>query len=124
MNNEHRFADRALKASRLQSNAGPANSGNLIAFPIHRTKRYLEARMLRHGDSAGYCRNGLSAQEYRTATDEDRAIYRKWGLRLVVFYSAVLLISGVAAILAESSPGLQRLTSLSTHATVVSARSH
>ena len=124
MNNEHRFAGRVLKANRLQSSAGPANSGNLIAFPIHRTKRYLEARMLRHGDDAGYCRNGLSAQQYRKATDEDRAIYRKWGLGLVIFYSAVLLISGVAAILAESSPGLQRLTSLSAHATVATARSH
>jgi hypothetical protein len=124
MNNEHRFAGHALKANRPRSNAVPANSGNLIAFPIHRTKRYLEARMLRHGDDAGHCRNGLSAQEYRKATDEDRTIYRKWVVGAVIFYSAVLLISGAAAILAESSIGQQKLISVSARATVESAGSH
>jgi hypothetical protein len=34
--------------------------------------------MLEHGDDAGHCSNGLSAQNYRGAIAEERAIYRKW----------------------------------------------
>ena len=34
--------------------------------------------MPEHGDDAGHCSNGLSAQKYREATAEERATYRKW----------------------------------------------
>ena len=69
--------------------------------------------MPEHGDDASHCRNGLSRQNYRGASPEDRAIYRKWILGLVVFYSALLLFSGAVAIVIDASPGLMRLTSLS-----------
>ena len=76
--------------------------------------------MPEHGDDAGYRRNGLSTRNYREATPEERAIYRKWILGMVVFYSALLLVSGTVAIVVEASPGLTRLTSLSAHTTTVS----
>ncbi len=76
--------------------------------------------MPEHGDNAGHFRNGLSTQNYRGASPEDRAIYRKWILGIVVFYSALLLVSGVVAIVVEASPGLMMLTSLSARATVAS----
>jgi hypothetical protein len=65
-----------------------------------------------HGDDAGHCSNGLSAQNYRAASAEDRAIYRKWIRRMVVFYCAVL-ISGVVAIASYREAGLTRVTTLS-----------
>jgi hypothetical protein len=94
--------------------------GNLIMFPIGATGEHKEAVMPERGDDAGYCRNGLSTRNYRGATPEDRAIYRKWILGMVVFYSALLLVSGAVAIVVEASPGLTRLTSLSAHTTTVS----
>jgi hypothetical protein len=124
MNNKHDFAGRALKAGRLPPNSRTADGGILIAFPIHRTKRYQEAMMFQHGDDAGRCRNGLSAQEYRKATAADRATYRKWAFAMAVFYFTLLLTAGVVAILTESSPGLTRLTSLSAHTMAASPGSH
>lgn len=54
--------------------------------------------MLEHGDDAGHCSNGLSAQNYRGATAEERAIYRKWIRGMIPFYSTLVLIFGVVAI--------------------------
>jgi hypothetical protein len=48
--------------------------------------------MSEHGGDAGHCSNGLTARNYRGATAEDRATYRKWIRGLVVFYSTLLLI--------------------------------
>jgi hypothetical protein len=76
------------------------------------------------GDDAGHCSSGLSAQNYRGATAEDRAIYRKWMLGMVVFYSMLLLISGVVAVVIDTSPGLTRLTTLSVHSPAGSPRSN
>ena len=80
--------------------------------------------MPEHGDDAGHHRNGLSTQNYRGASPEDRAIYRKWILGMVVFYSALLLVSGVVAVVIEASPGLTRLTSLSARTTAASPGSN
>jgi hypothetical protein len=77
-----------------------------------------------HGEDAGRCSNGLSVRNYRGATPEDRAIYRKWILGMVVFYSMLLLISGVVAIVVDSSPGLTRLTTLSTQPSLAPSRSN
>jgi len=76
--------------------------------------------MLRHGDDAGHFRNG-SAQDFRAETAEDRATYRKWVFGILVFYCALLLVSGVVAVVIDSSPGLVRLTRLSAHTTAASA---
>jgi hypothetical protein len=66
----------------------------------------------------------LSAQKYQEASAEERATYRKWMRGVVVFYSALLLISGIAAILSYSNTGLTRLTSLSARPAAVSPRPH
>jgi hypothetical protein len=62
---------------------------------------------------AGHCSNGLSAQKYQEASAEERATYRKWMRGIVVFYSALLLISGIAAMVSYSNAGLTKLTSIS-----------
>jgi hypothetical protein len=113
MSNERRFAGRVLEANRALPKPGRANGENLIMFPLHRTKRYLQARMFRHGDDAGHCRNGLSAQEYREATTEDRATYRKWIFGMVAFYSVLLLMCGVVAVVTGVPADLTRVTTLS-----------
>ena len=111
-------------ANQTSLNSRPAHRGNLIMFPIGATSQHKEAVMPEHGDDAGHCRNGLSTQNYRGASPQDRAIYRKWILGLVVFYSALLLVSGVVAIVIEASPGLTRLTSLSARTTAASPGSN
>ena len=80
--------------------------------------------MPEYGDDAGQRRIGLSTQNYRGASPEDRAIYRKWIVGMVVFYSALLLVSGVVAIVVDASPGLTRLTSLSARTTAASPGSN
>jgi hypothetical protein len=79
--------------------------------------------MLGHGDDAGHCSNGLSAQNYRAASAEDRAIYRRWLRRMVVFYCAIL-ISGVFAVVSYRDAGLTRVTTLSAQPVAKSPRSN
>jgi hypothetical protein len=76
------------------------------------------------GDDAGHCSNGLSAQTYRAATAEERALYRKWIRGTVVFYSTILLISGFAVIVSYSNNGLTRLTTLSSPSATAAARTN
>jgi hypothetical protein len=76
------------------------------------------------GDDAGHCSNGLSAQAYRAATAEERAVYRKWIRGTVVFYGAILLISGFAMIASYSTSGLTRLTTLSSPSVTAAARTN
>ena len=71
-------AENRLDANQPWSNTSPAKRGKPIMFPISRTSHHLEAVMPEHGDDAGHCSNGLSAQKYREATAEERATYRKW----------------------------------------------
>jgi hypothetical protein len=52
--------------------------------------------MFSNGDDAGHCSNALTAQKFREATPEDRAIYRKWLRGIVFFYCVLLLLSGIA----------------------------
>jgi len=80
--------------------------------------------MPEHGGDAGHCSNGLSARKYREATAEERATYRKWIRGIVVYYSALLLISGIAAMVSYSNTGLTRLTSLSARPAATSPGSH
>jgi hypothetical protein len=112
------------EANQSPLNSRAASCGNVIAFPINRTRQHLEAVMLQHRDDAGQCRNGLSSRDFRQATAADRTTYRKWLLGMVVFYCTLLLIFGVVAIVTDVSPGLTRLTSLSTHTTPASPRAH
>jgi len=60
-----------------------------------------------------HCSSRLSAQAYRPATAEERAVYRKWMRGTVVFYSTLALISGLVVIVSYSNTGLTRLTTLS-----------
>jgi hypothetical protein len=69
--------------------------------------------MFADGDVAGRCSNGLTAQKYREATAEERAIYRKWLRSTVVPYGA-LLITGFVAVATYSGARTQ-LTDLSVH---------
>jgi hypothetical protein len=78
--------------------------------------------MSEHGGDAGHCSNGLTARNYRGATAEDRATYRKWIRGLVVLYGALLLISGVVAFVSYSGGSLTQLTSLSSHSIAASAK--
>jgi hypothetical protein len=92
------------------SNSGRADRGNLLLLP---SSLRSEAVKPEQGDEATHCRNGLSAKHYREAAPEDRAIYRKWIFGMILFYSTLLLISGVVAFVVDSSAGSTRLTSLS-----------
>jgi hypothetical protein len=84
----------------------------------------MEAVMLEHGDDAGHCSNGLSAQNYRGATAEERAIYRKWIRGTIFLYSTLVLIFGVVAIVSYSDTSLTRLTTLFGHPTAASLRTN
>jgi hypothetical protein len=75
----------------------------------------MEAVMLEHGHEAGHCSNGLSAQNYRGATAEERAIYRKW-----IRGTTLVLILGIVAIVSYSDTSLTRLTTLFGHLTAAS----
>ena len=77
--------------------------------------------MIGDGDDAGHCSNGLSTQSYRGATPEDRATYRQWIFGIAVFYGALLVISGVVAVVVDAAPRLTQLTTLSIHSTPGSA---
>lgn len=76
------------------------------------------------GDDAGHCSNGLSAQAYRAATAEERAVYRRWIRGTVVFYGTILLISGLAMIANYSNTGLTRLTNLLGQSTTTPPRTN
>jgi hypothetical protein len=73
----------------------------------------MEIVMVADGDDAAHCSNGLTAQKFREATAEERAIYRRWLRGTVAFYALVLLVSGVAAVASYSSASRTQLSSLS-----------
>jgi hypothetical protein len=83
-----------------------------------------ETVVAEHGDDAGRCCNGLSARSYRAASAGDRALYRKWIFGMVLFYSMLLLISGVVAIVVDSNPGQTKFTTRSAQPTLASSRSN
>jgi hypothetical protein len=84
----------------------------------------MEAVVLEHGDDAGHCSNGLSARNYRGATAEERAIYRKWIRGMIAFYSTLVLTFGVVAIVSYSDTSLTRLTNLLGRPTASSPRTN
>jgi hypothetical protein len=57
----------------------------------------METFMLEDGDAAGYPSNGPTAKRFRGATEEERATYRKWMRGIIVFYSLLLLATGLLA---------------------------
>jgi hypothetical protein len=119
-----RLAENGPEAGQPSSNSRPAGGGNVIAFPVERTRQHLEAIMDQEGDDAGHCTNGLSTQDYREANAEDRAVYRKWGFAMVFFYGALLLTSGIVAIVVDSNSSLTKLATVSGQRTSGSARSN
>ena len=52
--------------------------------------------MFSDGNDAGCCSNVLTARKFRERTPEDRVTYRRWARGIVLFYSALLLLSGIA----------------------------
>lgn len=80
--------------------------------------------MSEHGDDAGHCSNGLTAQRFRDATAEERKMYRKWIRGMIAFYCALLLIVGALASMNYSSSGLTQLTSLSSYRAAASPGMH
>jgi hypothetical protein len=64
---------------------------------------------LGNGDDAGHCSNRWSARNYRAASAEDRATFRRWMWGVIVFYTGVLLISGGVAIASYQDVGLTQL---------------
>jgi hypothetical protein len=68
--------------------------------------------MVVDGDDAGHCSNGLTAQKFREATEEERAAYRSWLRGIIFFYVGLVFISGVA-IATYSGTGRTQLTNLS-----------
>jgi hypothetical protein len=93
-------------------------------FPISGPVNPMEAVMLEHGDDAGHCSNGLSAQNYRGATAEERAIYRKWIRGTIAFYSTLVLIFGIVAIVNYSGTSLTKLTNHLGYPTAASLRTN
>jgi hypothetical protein len=69
--------------------------------------------MFTSGDDAGHCSNALTAQKFRDAAPEERAVYRKWLRGMILVYGTLLLISGVAAVASYSVVGPTQLTKLS-----------
>ena len=80
--------------------------------------------MLEHGDDAGHCSNGLTAQKFRDATLEEQWTYRKWMRGTIAFYCALLLMAGTLALMNYSNAGLTQLTSLSNRPAAPSYRSN
>lgn len=77
--------------------------------------------MVVHGEDAGHCSNGLTAQRFRDATEEERAAYRRWLRGIIFFYCGLLFISGVA-IVTYADTGRTQLSNLSTHQIAKSTR--
>lgn len=67
--------------------------------------------MVPYGDDAGHCSNGLTAQKFRDATQEERAAYHSWLRGIVFFYCGLLFISGVA-VATYSGTGHTQLSNL------------
>ena len=110
-----------LKTTESSPAFDPATGGNLLMFP---TRQPMETIMSGHGDDAGHCSSGLSARRFQAATPEERAVYRKWIFGMVVFYTTLLLISGVVAIAIDSSSNSTKLTAASTQRAAVSHRTN
>src|ERR1700732_1182163 len=108
------------KAVRSSANSSLATGANLLMFPAGQPR---EAVMSGHGDDAGLCSKGLSAQNFRAATPEERTIYRKWIFGMVAFYTTLLLL-GVAAIAIESSTTPTKPTAVSAQRAAMSHRTN
>lgn len=80
--------------------------------------------MPEYGDDAGRCANGLSAQRFRAASAEERAIHRRWVIGMIMFYGTIVLVSGVAAIVSDSTSDLARLTTVLARSPASSARAN
>jgi hypothetical protein len=80
--------------------------------------------MFNTGDDAGHCSNGLTAQKFREASTEERAVYRKWLRGMVLVYGALLAMSGVALVTSHSLMGPTQLTKLSAPQATASPRTN
>jgi len=73
--------------------------------------------MLGDGDDSGHCSSGLSAERYHEDSAEDRATFWVWMRGVIVFYTSVLMLSGLVAIVSTGDVGVRRLTNLYAQAT-------
>ena len=65
-----------------------------------------------YGDDAGRCSNGLSAQKFRDATIEERAVYQRWIRGAIALYTTVLLTIGTLAWFSHAVVGTIEMTNL------------
>jgi hypothetical protein len=56
----------------------PSSRSAAASAAILARAEYKENGMVEHGDDAAHCSNGLTAQKFRDASGEERAIYRRW----------------------------------------------
>jgi hypothetical protein len=77
--------------------------------------------MIGSDDDVGHRANGLTAQKFREATEEERATYRRWLRGIIFLYFGLLFVSGVA-VATYSGTGRSQLTNLSVQQTVAAAR--
>ena len=77
--------------------------------------------MVLDGDDAGHCANGLNAQKFREATEDERAAYRRWLRGIIFFYCGLMFISGVAVVTYSGTSHTQ-VTNLSVQQIAKSAR--
>jgi hypothetical protein len=77
--------------------------------------------MVVDGGGAGHCANGLTAQRFREASEEERAAYRRWLRGIIFFYCGMLFISGVA-IATYSGTGHTQMTKLTVQQMAKSTR--
>ena len=68
-----------------------------------------------YGDDAGRCSNGLSAQKFRDATPEERAVYRRWIRGAIALYGTVLLV-GALVWVSHAGSGTADMTNLASTA--------
>jgi hypothetical protein len=82
----------------------------VISPPLYDFARDRVNRCDRFGDDAAHCSNGLTAQKFRDATGEERAIYRRWMRGTIV---TLFLIAGGMLLMNYSSASLTQFSSLS-----------
>ncbi|MGF6425193.1 MULTISPECIES: hypothetical protein [Bradyrhizobium] len=71
------------------------------------------ASTLQHGDDAAHCSNGLNARNFRDATPDDRAIYRRWIRSAIMVCGLLAFAAGAVVWMNGTGIGPTQLTSLS-----------
>jgi hypothetical protein len=82
----------------------------------------METQMYGDGDDAAHCANGLTAEKFRGASFEERAIYRRWIRGVAAFYGVLVLASSLLVVVGYSGSSHTQLTNLSAPSSTASRR--